>query len=172
MNGRMDPLAVVMVASVVASCAGKPDDLTAYLDDVRSRPATPLESLPQTQEPEEFDYLEAGRRSPFTPLARGSEAPRVADEGRGPDPAREREVLENYSLDTLRMVGSLSSEAGRFALVQTPDGLVHLLAEGGFLGRDHGRVTHVATDEVRLVELVADEHGGHRQRPAALLMDD
>ena len=172
MRVRRIPLGGVLVAAAAVSCASDPDDLDAYLDEVRARPGMPLEALPQIPHPEEFRYVAEDRPSPFTPIAPGTEEPRRAGAEPAPDLAREPEFLEHYSLDALRMVGSLRRESGLYGLIRTPDGLIHRLATGDYLGRNHGRVTRISEMEVQLVELVADGNGGYLQRPAAISLAD
>lgn len=172
MRIRRIPLAGLLVASVAVSCGGEKDDLGAYLEEVRARPGISPEALPQIRQPEEFRYVAAGRRSPFVPTGPSTEDTRRTGAEPGPDLAREREFLEHYSLDALRMVGSLRHASGLYGLMQTPDGLVHRLATGDYLGRNHGRVTRITDKEVQLVELVADGNGGYLQRPAVILLAD
>ena len=172
MRIRRIPLAGLLIAAVVISCGGETDDLDAYLEEVRERPGRPPEALPQVRHPEDFRYVAAGRRSPFAPIGPGTENSRRTGAEHGPDLAREREFLEHYSLDALRMVGSLRHTSGFYALMQTPDGLVHRLATGDYLGRNHGRVTRISDGEVQLLELVADGNGGYLQRPAVILLAD
>ena len=164
--------AAVCLAAVAASCGGQPDDLRAYLDEVKARPGVPLEPLPVVREPDLFVYEPAGRRSPFEPALPGTGAAPQAAAGPGPDPDRERDFLEHYSLDALRMVGSVSTGPGRFGLILTPDGLVHRVAMGDYLGRNHGRVVGISAREVRIVELVANGIGGYVERPAAVVLAD
>ncbi len=163
---------VTCLAAGAASCGGPPDDLRAYVDEVKARPGAPLEALPRVPEFEEFVYEAAGRRSPFEPAVPGTGVARQAIAGPGPDPDRKRDFLEHYSLDALRMVGSVRSGAGLFGLMRTPEGLVHRLATGDYLGRNHGQVVGISEREVRLVELVADGNGGFLERPAAVALTD
>ena len=172
MRIRRNPLAVLLAAAVAISCGDEKDDLDAYLWEVRTRPGGSPEALPQIGHPEEFRYVAAGRRSPFAPIAPSTEDTRRTGAEPGPDLAREREFLEHYSLDALRMVGSLRHASGLYGLMQTPDGLVHRLATGDHLGRNHGRVTRISDGEVQLVELVADGIGGYLQRPTVILLAD
>ena len=172
MKVRRIPLAGALVAAMVVSCASEPDDLGAYIDEVKARPGMPLEPLPRVPQAEEFRYAAAGRPSPFSPIAPGAGDARQAGAEPAPDFAREPEFLEHYSLDALRMVGSLRRESGVYGLMQTPDGLVHRLATGDYLGRNHGRVTRISEEGVHLVELVADGNGGYRPRPAAISLAD
>lgn len=165
-------LAGLLIAAVVVSCGGGQDDLDAWLEEIGARPGRSPEALPRISHPEEFRYAAAGRRSPFAPIGPDTGDPSRTGADPGPDLAREREFLEHYSLDALRMVGSLRHASGLYGLMQTPDGLVHRLATGDYLGRNHGRVTHISAAEVHLVELVADGNGGYLQRPAAISLAD
>lgn len=169
MRVRMLSVAVCLVA---ASCGGESEDLRAHLDGIKARPGAPAEPLPRFREPEGFIYEAAERRSPFAPLAPGTEDARQSAAGPGPDLEREREFLEYYSLDALRMVGSVRTESGLYGLMRTPDGLVHRLAPGDYLGRNFGRVVNISERDVQLVELVADGAGGYRQRSAAVALAD
>ena len=172
MRIRRIPLAGLLIVAVVVSCGGDTDDLDAYLEEVRALPGRSPEPLPQVRHPGDFRYVAAGRRSPFEPIGPGTEDSRRAGAEHGPDPEREREFLEHYSLDALRMVGSLRHASGLYGLMQTPDGLVHRLATGDYLGHNHGRVTRISDGEVQLVELVADGNGGYLQRPAVIPLAD
>ena len=169
---RRFPFPGVLIAAVVVSCAGEPDDLSAYLDEVKARPGVPPGALPQISLPGEFRYDAGGKPSPFAPIAPGPQDARRSSAEPAPDLAREPEFLEHYSLDALRMVGSLRLESGLYGLMQTPDGLIHRLAAGDYLGRNHGRAVRISEQEVQLVELVADGNGGYLQRPAAISLAD
>ena len=169
--------ATVGLAVAAASCRGNPDDLRAYLDEVKARPGEPVEALPQIRQPEGFVYEAAGRRSPFVPQAPRNgavrnEAVRQPDTGPGPDLNREREFLEHYSLDALQMVGSVRSQAGLFGLMRTPEGMVHRLAAGDRMGRNHGRIVNISEREIHLVELIDDGDGGYLERSAAIVLAD
>ncbi len=166
----------VLLAAVFAlsACGGDMDDLRAYIDEVKARPGGRIEPLPSIKPTPTFVYTadQAGARSPFvpdTPQARVSDNP---DAVRGPDPNRPREFLEQFPLDTLRMVGTLEVRGASFGLVQTADGLIHRVAEGNHLGQNYGRITTITDSEIRLVEIISDGIGGYLERPAAVALSD
>ena len=118
-------LAVAVAAAMLSACGGANDDLRAYIDEVKARPGGRIEPVPQVQPAPTFVYEAGSRRSPFQPDApqrRVSTDPNAVE---GPDPDRPREFLEQFPLDTLRMVGTLADRRASFGLVQTADGLVH-----------------------------------------------
>lgn len=84
------------------------------------------------------------------------------------DLTRARQPLEGYPLDQLRLVGRLDGGSRRWALVRAPDGRVHVVQTGDFLGQDQGRVEAIRQDQVVLIERVADGAGDWRDRKAHL----
>jgi type IV pilus assembly protein PilP len=166
--------AAVVVAGAVGltACGGANDDLQNYIDEVKARPGGRIEPLPQVQPAPTFVYEPGARRSPFLPDApqrRVSNDPNAVD---GPDRDRPREFLEQFSLDTLRMVGTLSNGRSSFGLVQTADGLVHRVEVGHHMGQNYGRIVGISDSEIQLVEIISDGLGGYLERPAAIGLTD
>ena len=92
--------------------------------------------------------------------------------GPRPDVQRPREYLEQFPLDTLKMVGTLRLGGGNYGLVQTKDGLIHRVLPGNHLGQNDGRVMAVSEAKIVLVEIIPDGLGGYLERPAALALAD
>jgi len=176
---RPDTTTVIRVATrvlllaaamlVLSACGRGMDDLNAYIDEVKARPGGRIEPLPEIAPPPTHTYTArtAGMRSPFRP-----DEPQVSrDTGVGaPDRDRPREYLEQFPLDTMRMVGSLDMGDARYALVQTQEGLVHRVSPGNYMGQNDGRVLEISGSEIRLVEIVADGMGGYMERPASVAL--
>ncbi len=131
-------LITAAIASV-AGCSSEMDELQARIAEIRSRPGGRIEPLPEVKPYETFSYAAAALRSPFV---QGMPASASAPGAVRPDVNRPREFLEQFSLDTLRMVGTLKLSGRTYGLVQTQDGLVHrvLPGEPGWPERrpDHG----------------------------------
>ena len=89
-----------------------------------------------------------------------------------PDSHRNRDYLEQFSLDTLKMVGTLNLGGNRFGLVQTRDGRVHRVIVGEHLGTNDGKITTIAPSKIALVEIIPDGLGGYIERPAALGLNE
>ncbi len=88
-----------------------------------------------------------------------------------PDSRRNREFLEQFSLDTLRMVGTLRLSDRTYGLIKTKDGLVHRVLPGNYLGQADGRVTEISPSKISVVEIVPDGLGGYMERPASLALN-
>ena len=58
------------------------------------------------------------------------------------------------------------------ALVRDPEGVVHRVRSGNYLGRNNGKVLHVAEDRLRLSEVVWSDEQGWEDRAAEMALRD
>jgi type IV pilus assembly protein PilP len=151
----------------MAGCSNDMDELHAKINEVKNRPSRGIEPLPEVKPYETFDYAAADQRSPFE-----AGVPASVANGIRPDSNRPREFLEQFSLDTLRMVGTLKLQGRIFGLVQTRDGLVHRVLPGNHVGQNDGRITAIEDGKISLTEIVPDGMGGFIERPAALALSE
>ena len=165
-------LLIVLAAVALGACSGNTDDLRAYVDEVKARPGGRIPPLPDITPAPSFAYVADGRRSPFVPDTPTIAVNQNPDAVQGPDPNRPREFLEQFPLDTLRMVGTLQMNAGEFGLLQTSDGLVHRVSVGNYVGQNYGRISDISDAEIELVEIIPDGLGGYLERPAAVGLSD
>jgi type IV pilus assembly protein PilP len=152
----------------LAACSSADDELARFIDDTRKEPGGRVEPIPEVKPYETFVYAATEMRSPFVPG--GSGAGGMA--GLRPDSKRNREFLEQFSLDTLKMVGTLRLGGHMYGLVQTKDGLVHRVAAGNYLGQADGKITDITPAKIALTEIVPDGLGGYMERPAALGLNE
>jgi len=158
----------VLLVSVITGCGGDSDDLALYINEVKSRQGGRIEPLPQIKPYETFTYNSESERSPFIPDSN------IRDPGpKGPKPIvnRNKEYLEQFPLDTLSMVGTLSSEGEDYGLVQTKDGLVHRVLPGNYIGQNDGRITAISDAQIEVEELVSSGIGNFFKRSAAIGLD-
>jgi type IV pilus assembly protein PilP len=164
-------LAALMV--LLSACGNGNDDLMGYIAEVKARPATPIPPIPavRTYTPYEYDGL-AGRDPFRQSTSEGSDEVAVGGPATGPRPdlRRTREYLERFELDTLMMVGTFAKESSEWALIRDPDGTVHRIATGNYMGKNHGKVSAVSPDEVELSEFIADGAGGWLVRAASMAL--
>ncbi|MBN8717250.1 MAG: pilus assembly protein PilP [Stenotrophomonas sp.] len=160
-------LALLLVTLSLAACGGSRGDLEKWVAEVKARPAPALEPLPTMQQFETFEYTAQNMRDPFdqTFTGEGAGGPR-------PDPGRRKQTLEMFSLDSLKMVGTLGSGKNLVALVMAPDKVTYRVKPGDYMGQSDGRVTGVFEDRIELVELVPDGAGGWLERPAKMALDN
>jgi type IV pilus assembly protein PilP len=162
-------VAAVAVLATAAGCSNDTDELRAQIAEIKARPGGRIDPLPEVKPYETFAYPASDERSPFEP---GMPASATGPNAVRPDSSRPREFLEQFSLDTLRMVGTLRLQGRIYGLVQTKDGLVHRVLPGNHLGQSDGRITAIEEGKISLTEIVPDGMGGFIQRPAALGLSD
>jgi type IV pilus assembly protein PilP len=162
---------------LLAGCAGGGmDDLKTYVTDVKARPGGRIEPPPGITPPETVDYVATGLPDPFSPFTEEVEPPPDGDgDGDGtvqPPMNHVREELEQFPLDTLRMVGTLERDTQNWGLVTAPDGAVHRVQPGNYVGKNYGKITTVAEDRIELVEIVPDGQGRWQERVARMDLTD
>lgn len=160
------PLAAMLgllCAAALAGCSSGDADLNSFVRNVKSAPGGRVEPLPEIKPYEAFTYADQNLRSPFVPSVGGVGTVR-------PDNKRTREFLEQYSLDTLKMVGTLSLGGGHYGLVLAADGRVHRVVVGNHMGQNDGTITDITASKIALTEIVPDGLGGYVERPAALAL--
>jgi len=126
------------------------DDLREFVAQAKAKEGAPVEPLPKMPQVEVYAYTAAGlgRRSPFMPLA-VPEKPSESGDGLRPDPSRLREELEQYPLDSLRMVGILAQNGVTYGLVQSQkDRMVFRVRQGNYMGKNDGRISGIFQDRI------------------------
>ena len=168
---RSISIALVAAAAVLAlsGCSNGMDQLKQQVAEIKARPGEAIEPLPEIKPYEAFTYNASNMRSPFvpTPPARSDVA-----NGVRPDVKRPREFLEQFPLDTMRMVGTLQLQGRNYGLVQGKDGLVHRVLNGSFMGQNDGRIVSISPTKISIIEIVPDGLGGYIERPAALALTE
>lgn len=174
---KMRRLSLLLPMLLLQACSGNNmGELRDYVATIKARPPGHIKPIPQPKPYETFVYQASDQRDPFQEY-RDLE-PEVAmlgeSEGNGlkPDLNRPKELLEEYPLDSLRMVGTLEQSGQRWALIQSNDGAIHRVLAGNYLGQNFGRVDRVADNAIEITEIVPDGLGGWRERPATLALSE
>jgi type IV pilus assembly protein PilP len=161
------PIAL-LAATLLAGCSSADSDLDDFVTRTKQEQPAGVEPLPEVKPYESFFYTAQTLRSPFLPGGSGeSSSPSVR-----PDSKRNREFLEQFSLDTLKMVGTLTMGGRRFGLVQTSDGIVHRVQPGNHLGQNEGRIAQIEDSKISVTEIVPDGLGGYMERGAQLALNE
>ncbi len=180
-NPRLKPagMAAIAVIAMLQGCSQINDtaDLQQYVRETQARPAGRIEPLPQFESYESFLYRATSLRGPFQPLVR-VELSDEEDERLGPkndlkpDFERPKEPLEAFKLENLRMVGTIHMlEMGELtALIKDPNGEIHRLKSGNFVGRNYGEILTVNETQLDILEIVPNGRDGWMKRPRNLVL--
>jgi type IV pilus assembly protein PilP len=164
----------MLFALVLTGCISQDmSDLKGYVKEVKARKPGEIEPLPEIRQIETFAYKADNRRNPFEPTDQESPEESAPDvNGLAPDPNRRKEELEGYSLDALRMVGTLKKEETIWALVRTKDKTIYRVKAGNYMGRNHGQITRIDESDIELTEIIPNGQGGYRERQASLALKE
>jgi type IV pilus assembly protein PilP len=164
------PLLLSLLAAAAAGlvgCSSHDDDLQNFITETNKEAGGRVEPLPEVKPYQTYTYADMNLRSPFMPTS-----PNAGNPNLRPDAHRNREFLEQYSLDTMRMVGSIQQSGQMYGLLQTKDGLVHKVVVGNYIGQNDGKITAITPSKIDVREIVADGLGGYIERPAALALNN
>ena len=117
-------LAFAAAALVLAGCTNRDfSDLDQYMAEKRARPGGIIAPIPTFKAYEAFAYSATRLRSPFDRPIEVREITQLqAISAIRPDETRAKEFLEQYTFDSLQMVGTLERSGADWALIQDPEG--------------------------------------------------
>lgn len=168
-------LAAAAILSTLSGCGdGGVQELRQWMDGVRRQ--TPV-TVQKIQEPKKFTPFVYGGKDqpdPYSPAKLSVALAKMqanSNSGLKPDFDRRKEPLENYPLDTIRMVGTLQKPGLNYALLQV-DKSVFQAKVGNYIGENFGMITKITESEVELKEIVRDASGEWVERQAKLELQE
>lgn len=137
----------ILITLAVSACGTQRDSVQDFVANAATGMRGSVPAVVESPRYEPATYDAFGLRDPFA-APRKPDAPRPGVERRDP--------LEAYSLETLRMIGTVQKGGTTFALVRAPDGLVHQVRADNRMGLNFGRIINITEAAIILVELVPD----------------
>jgi type IV pilus assembly protein PilP len=84
-----------------------------------------------------------------------------------PELSRRKEILENFPLDSVSMVGVLDKKNTLVALLKV-DKLLYQVKVGGYVGQNYGRITKISDTDISIREIAQDATGEWIERKVNL----
>jgi type IV pilus assembly protein PilP len=91
----------------------------------------------------------------------------VIDNGIKPNEHRQKEVLEEFELSSLSLMGTLEQDS-LWALIRSPDGVIHRVKQGNYIGKNHGKIIAIMDSSLTILEIVKEIKGGYVERESML----
>ena len=182
-SNRYIRLTIVVLAILgIAGCvSGDMSDLEKQVSKIMSKPGGRLEPLPEIKPYEAYVYESGklGARNPFKRFyvveqslaIEESEGPvddGLTEEMRNEIQNRNREELERFELDSIKMVGTLQNEDNHWGIVLDPGGIVHRVKTGNYIGLNIGKITSIEEEQIEVREIIKDNSGRYGERKALL----
>jgi type IV pilus assembly protein PilP len=164
---------VLLAGLTLAACGSDNlDDLRDQIKNAHADRKPKVEPLPEIRTQETFVYKDSSLPDPFAIRNLNPAAGKgLAGSGvGGPDPNRRKDPLEEFPLDSLKMVGTITRAKQAFAIIQAPDGSVQRIKTGDHMGQNSGLVTRVTEEKVDLIELIQGPLGDWVEREASLTL--
>ncbi len=164
---------LVLLVMTLAGCTRGLSDLNQWVVAEKAKKGPPLDPLPVLKTFETFTYDERDLRDPFSPSKKDKEEESAVNvNGPHPDPNRTKEPLEAYTLDSLKMVGTIGIGPAMEGLLKDPDNVIHRVRIHDYLGQNDGHITAVDQHHIELVELIKNDAGGWMERQASIALGD
>jgi type IV pilus assembly protein PilP len=172
MTRQNSALCLLALALLVSACQQKEKpSLSRFIADAAKMKGSEIEPLPNIKPVEPFAYSAQEFADPFNIVNLKPTKVVSARSGTGPDVNRRREPLENYPLDSLRMVGTLFREHEERAIIKTPEGAVLTVVVGKFMGQNYGKIISIDENEIAVKEQVLNSAGTWVGRDASIKVD-
>jgi type IV pilus assembly protein PilP len=167
--------ASLVLALLLAGCSDSDvREVRDWMEQVKNETRPSVKPLSEPKEFIPFAYENKDAIDPFNPnklLAELARAAQTSNNPNRPDMNRPKELLENYPLDTMKMVGLLQKGGVNYALVQI-DKAVYQVKSGQRLGQNFGMATRVTEGAVDVREVVQDAGGEWVERMSKLELQE
>ena len=180
---RIKPFSFLMLIILLNGCDNKEmTELKRYTETTLAKPGRPVEPLPPIKPFIRYLYTaeKEGLRDPFEPFffgISGGESSETLEETGQDRYAQEilthnKEELEYFELDSLRMVGTLEESGKLWGIIRDQDGLIYKVSNGNYMGRNFGKVETINEGEIRLREIIQGPNGKWAERSAKLSLEE
>ena len=159
-------LAPLVAALLLAGCGdGGVGETRAWMEQVKKQTVPKVKPLPEPKNFVPHAYNQREAMDPFAQVKLMGEAARRDGSANRPDLDRPKEVLENFPLDVMRMVGTMQKGGVTYALLQVERTLYRVRA-GQRIGQNFGRIVRVSDEAIEIRETVEDATGDWVERMA------
>lgn len=160
---------IVVTTLMLAGCGGEEfQDIRDFVKNAGADMRGKVEPPPEIKPYEPFSYDNATAiQDPFKP--RKSDLKNTSHAGQNqPNLDRPKEELEEFPLESLKMVGYLQQANTGFAVIRTSNNKLHRVKAGNYIGMNFGQITSVTDTEIKIKEMVQDSAGDWSERESIL----
>lgn len=145
------------------------DDLVTFMAQVKAAPGGRIDPVPTFAPYRPFDYSAISLRAPFDKpvLIKATDIDNTAVV-EPPSTTRTKELLEQLSIESLRMVGTFEKDEQLWALLDDGRGNVHPVKNGNYIGKNYGKIVATSTTYIQVVEVISNGANGWVERPRVL----
>jgi type IV pilus assembly protein PilP len=154
---------------LLTGCGGEEfQDLRDFVQNAGADMRGKVEPPPDIEPYEPFTYDNAtALPDPFKPRKQDTRNANRAGQNQ-PNLDRPREELEDYPLESFKVVGYLHRNKVGYALIRSTEGKIYRVKAGNYIGQNFGQIISVTETEVKIKEVVQDSTGDWSERESSL----
>lgn len=158
-----------LLVVLLAGCGGDEfQDLRDFVNNAGADMRGKVEPPPDIKPYEPFAYDNStSLPDPFKPRKQDARSSNRAGQNQ-PDLDRPKEELEDYPLESLKMVGYLYQRNVGHAVIRSSEGKIYRVKAGNYIGLNFGQILSVSETEVKIKEMVQDSAGDWTERESSL----
>ena len=160
---------IIIVSLLLVGCGGDEfQDLRDFVKDSGADMRGKVPPPPEINPYEPFSYDNATAiQDPFKPRKANVKAAIRTGQNQ-PDLDRPKEELEEFPLESLKMVGYLQQANVGYAVIRSSDGKLHRIKSGNYVGMNFGKVISITDSDIKIKEMVQDSAGDWSERESTL----
>lgn len=157
----------LLAALLLAGCGeGSVGEVRTWMEQVKKQTVPKVKPLPEPKNFVPYAYDQRDAMDPFDQVKLlGESARKGPGMANQPDLERPKELLENYPLDVMRMVGTMQKGGISYAMLQI-ESVLHRVRTGQRIGQNFGRIVRVSDAAIEIRETVQDATGEWVERTA------
>ncbi len=160
---------VLLTVFLLTGCGGEEfQDLRDFVKNAGADMRGKVEPPPDIKPYEPFTYdNDTALADPFKPRKTDARKPNHTGQNQ-PNLDRPKEELEDFPLESLKMVGYLFQKNVGHAVIRSSEGKIYRVKTGNYIGQNFGQITSVSETEVKIKEMVQDSAGDWSERESTL----
>jgi type IV pilus assembly protein PilP len=160
---------VFLAAVLLAGCGGEEfQDLRDFVKNAGADMRGKVEPPPEIKPYEPFTYENStSLPDPFKPRKQDLRAAGRTGQNQ-PNLERPKEELEDFPLESLKMVGYLNLHNVGHAIIRSAEGKIYTVKPGNYIGMNFGQIVSITENEVKIKEMVQDSAGDWTERESSL----
>lgn len=160
---------LALVSLLLIGCGGEEfQDLRDFVKNSGADMRGKIEPPPEVKPYESFAYNnDTNLPDPFKPRKPELRSAGAAGANQ-PDLERPKEALEEFPLESLKMVGYLAQKKVGYAVIRAPDNKLYRVKAGNYMGLNFGLIKEILGTEVIIKEMVQDSSGDWTERVSTL----
>lgn len=169
----MKSIYLALACVLLSGCGGEEfEDLRDFVKNSGADMRGKIPPPPNVKLYEPFAYVnDMNLTDPFKP--RKPEASSTGRRGENePDMNRPKEALEEFPLESLKMVGYVFKAKVGHAVIRAPDKKLYQVKVGNYVGMNFGLIQKLSDTEITIKEVVQDSTGDWSERISSLQLVD